>query len=563
VQPANQPTKPPRLEEIKEFLDLYCFQWLKYFAPIFFEQKVGLVEEFLKGLPLKKMESREYQVNAAKSILAKGNTLLIMPTALGKTFVAILVIAAILKKNPKAKILFLAPTKPLAVQQANRIKELVEIDAERVVVMTGEISPEKRKDIYGDAQVVSATPQTIANDLNKGIRLEEYSLIVFDETHRLVKNYAYTKIAREARRHPKILLLGLTASPSADEEKIKEVCEHLAIKNIEAKQESDADVKEYVHEIKVDWVMVELPQPLLRLKRELEAMAQEEFEKLKQYDYLGIKTRRPNKRHLLDLMKRLQRVAHPSKYRAVSLIAKILNLSHALDLVESQGVGALNNFLEGFSDRTEKSKAVAALAADPRVKEMALETKKLLEKGFEHPKKDRLIELVEERVQEGKSVIVFAHYRDSVKKIVDALNEKGIAAKQLIGKSKEGMSQKEQVGVLDEFREKRFDALVCTQVGEEGLDLPSVDSVIFFEAVPSEIRLIQRRGRTGRVRAGEAIILVTKDTKDEAYLWVSKKKEKRMKQKIEELKKELGGKNLVEEEETKEGELKQKKLVEY
>lgn len=524
---------------------------------------MGLVEEFLKGLPLKKMESREYQVNAAKSILAKGNTLLIMPTALGKTFVAILVIAAILKKNPKAKILFLAPTKPLAVQQANRIKELVEIDAERVVVMTGEISPEKRKDIYGDAQVVSATPQTIANDLNKGIRLEEYSLIVFDETHRLVKNYAYTKIAREARRHPKILLLGLTASPSADEEKIKEVCEHLAIKNIEAKQESDADVKEYVHEIKVDWVMVELPQPLLRLKRELEAMAQEEFEKLKQYDYLGIKTRRPNKRHLLDLMKRLQRVAHPSKYRAVSLIAKILNLSHALDLVESQGVGALNNFLEGFSDRTEKSKAVAALAADPRVKEMALETKKLLEKGFEHPKKDRLIELVEERVQEGKSVIVFAHYRDSVKKIVDALNEKGIAAKQLIGKSKEGMSQKEQVGVLDEFREKRFDALVCTQVGEEGLDLPSVDSVIFFEAVPSEIRLIQRRGRTGRVRAGEAIILVTKDTKDEAYLWVSKKKEKRMKQKIEELKKELGGKNLVEEEETKEGELKQKKLVEY
>ncbi|HLC38311.1 MAG TPA: helicase-related protein, partial [Candidatus Norongarragalinales archaeon] len=70
--------------------------------------------------------------------------------------------------------------------------------------------------------------------------------------------------------------------------------------------------------------------------------------------------------------------------------------------------------------------------------------------------------------------------------------------------------------------------LIATSIGEEGLDIPAVDMVVFYEAVPSEIRLIQRRGRAGRMKIGSAIVLVTKGTKDEAYLWLSRNKEKKM-----------------------------------
>ena len=45
-------------------------------------------------------------------------------------------------------------------------------------------------------------------------------------------------------------------------------------------------------------------------------------------------------------------------------------------------------------------------------------------------------------------------------------------------------------------------SLVATSIAEEGLDIPEVDLVVFYEPIPSEIRYIQRRGRTGRKTAG-------------------------------------------------------------
>ena len=70
--------------------------------------------------------------------------------------------------------------------------------------------------------------------------------------------------------------------------------------------------------------------------------------------------------------------------------------------------------------------------------------------------------------------------------------------------------------------------LVATSVGEEGLDVPSTDMVIFYEAVPSEIRSIQRKGRTGRSGSGRIVVLVTKGTSDETYRWVSQARERAM-----------------------------------
>ena len=93
-----------------------------------------------------------------------------------------------------------------------------------------------------------------------------------------------------------------------------------------------------------------------------------------------------------------------------------------------------------------------------------------------------------------------------------------------------GMSQEEQSGVLESFRNGEFDVLVATSIAEEGLDIPEVDLVVFYEPIPSEIRYIQRRGRTGRKSSGCVIILAAKDTIDERYLYASKRRMEKMKQ---------------------------------
>ncbi len=490
------------------------------------------------------LQAREYQLNAAQEVLQKGNSLVIMPTALGKTFVAALVAKELLSKKPLSKILFLAPTKPLAIQQAHRLGQLLSLEEFQVALVTGELAPEKRAQLYAskDIKVVSATPQTIENDLQNQIdalQLNEFSLIVFDEAHRAVGEYAYTAVAKAAHAHSQILLLGLTASPSSDEEKVREICSHLAIKHVVSKQETDEDVAPFVQKIEVDWKPVELPAEMRQLRAQVLELANEPYSVLRKLDFLGLTTEKPNKTQLLAARMRLLASQNPARYRALSLLARLMNLLHAQDLLESQGVNALKNYLLNLEKRKGESKAVKALAEDNRIKKLIAACEELVGRGIDHPKMNFLLDFLKHRVAEGKSVIVFAHYRDSVKNIFDKLNSAGVESRVLVGKSGEGMSQKQQAGAVQDFRDKLFPVLISTSIGEEGLDIPAVDSVVFYDTVPSEVRLIQRRGRTGRVRAGEAIILYTKGTKDEAYHWSSRNKEKRMKSLVEEIREEM------------------------
>ena len=71
---------------------------------------------------------------------------------------------------------------------------------------------------------------------------------------------------------------------------------------------------------------------------------------------------------------------------------------------------------------------------------------------------------------------------------------------------------------------------MSSSIGEEGLHVPDVDLVVFYEAVPSEIRYIQRRGRTGRTTEGRVVILLAEGTVDESYYYSSLFKESRMKE---------------------------------
>ncbi len=130
-----------------------------------------------------------------------------------------------------------------------------------------------------------------------------------------------------------------------------------------------------------------------------------------------------------------------------------------------------------------------------------------------------------------ESVIIFAQYRSTTRRLTDILKGNGIEAREFVGR-KGGVTQAQQHETIEAFRRGDFRVLVATSIGEEGLDIPSVDAVIFYEPIPNEIRNIQRKGRAGRMKFGQVMIIVANKTKDETYLFISRLREKRMKENV-------------------------------
>jgi ERCC4-related helicase len=488
------------------------------------------------------IEERDYQRALADTCL-RSSTLVVVPTGMGKTVVALLVIADVLSRG--GKVLFLAPTKPLVEQHARFLREHV-VDRS-VTVLTGAVAPEEREVEWIQNDIIVSTPQVVANDLrNERISLRDVRLIIFDEAHRGVGSYAYVPIADEYRGM-KGLTMGMTASPGSSMAKIKEVCGNLGLENIEVRSESDPDVAKYIHDIHMDWVEVEIPPEMRRLSDILRKLFDRYVRTLIEMK-LMTSARPASRRYLLEVQAAIQAKLRSgekngSYYRALSLIAMAIKVDHAMEMVETQGLTALRNYIEKLKEDAaseEGSKASRAIVSSEEFERLEQMMDSL---QMEHPKISRVMGIVSHQINEkpDSRVLVFTQYRDTCDMVANYLSRvDGVSVTKLIGQSgrcgEKGLRQKEQIGVLQRFREGEFNTLVATSVGEEGLDVANTDLVIFYEPVPSEIRSIQRRGRTGRSRAGRVVVLVTAGTRDEASLNASEKKEREMRKRLRSLK---------------------------
>ncbi|NJE77026.1 DEAD/DEAH box helicase [Thermococcus sp. ES12] len=476
------------------------------------------------------------------------NCLVVLPTGLGKTLIAMLIADYRLSKYG-GKVLMLAPTKPLALQHAESFRKLFNLPPEKINVLTGELSPEKRAEVWRESTVITATPQTVENDILTGkISLEDVVLLVFDEAHRAVGNYSYVFIAREylkTARHP--LVLGLTASPGSDEMRIREIVKNLGIEHIEIRTESSPDVRPYVQRMTFEWVRVELPGIYKEVRSLLREMLKESLKPLAQFKLVSTYSPDISKREVLQAGSKINREVAMGNYELGRLRmyqAKAVKLQHAIELLETQGLTALRAYLKKLREdrRTKSSKQ---LMEDPRMRKVIYLLVQAKELGLDHPKMEKLRELVSEQLKKkpDSKIIVFTNYRDTGRRIVEELRSAGISAERFIGQASRsndrGMSQREQKEILERFSLGEFNVLVATSVGEEGLDVPEVDLVVFYEPVPSAIRSIQRRGRTGRHRPGRVVILMARGTRDEAYYWSSRRKEKGMFDAIRKIAREL------------------------
>ena len=462
---------------------------------------------------------------------------MVLPTGLGKTIIALLVSTKRLADYRDQKVIMLAPTKPLVLQHREFFKEHFPERTFKQSILTGETSPTQRVSDFEESALIFATPEVIRNDvLNGRYGLSRVCLVIFDEAHRCVRDYAYSEVASSYKSQASNpLILGLTASPSARKERVQEICDKLAIANVEMRTEEDEDVVQYVNEVAINWERIPLPAGYKEIGKILRAAFEERIDKLRTMHQLPTGVR-ANKRMLLELgdklRRSLRRGGSGALYGAVVLQAQAMSLSHAVDVLETQGLHNLTRYLAKLETATSRSGK--GLSRDPKI----LEARRLAFSMEErdHPKQRKLRELVENEMKANKDskFIVFTQYRDTVETLVERLNRLGgVSAVRFVGQATRdsddvGLSQSEQTRILDDFRMGRYNILVTTSIGEEGLHIPDVDHVIFYEAVPSEIRLIQRRGRTGRTRQGKMTVLMSEGTIDEAYYYTSQKREKQM-----------------------------------
>ena len=471
------------------------------------------------------IEIRDYQINLAEQAKTE-NSLIILPTGLGKTTIALHVIADCLTKR-KGGILFLAPTRVLVNQHYEFLKKTVRLDD--IALITGEDLMAKRKKLWINS-IICATPEIVRNDIiRKLVDVNQFSLVIFDEAHRAVGDYAYATIA-EQLNIDSTRILGMTATLPSEKEKAKEICDNLHIKNIAERSDSSPDVIPYIQKTDTEWIKVDLTPEMKIIQRHIKLALEQRYTELRRN---GL--RLSDNKSLSQLLNSRQYVLKQNIRSAKPLFTAI-RITYALNIFEAHGI---TSFLK-FCERTQNKKGAGIkelFETDLNFTAAINLAKDAQSKGIEHPKINKLGDIL--RDIESK-VLIFSSYRDSVNVIHKKLTDMNIQAEILIGKAGDtGLKQEKQVETVQKFRQGVTKVLVATRVGEEGLDISDVNLVIFYDNVPSSIRFVQRRGRTGRKDSGRLVILIAKDTIDEAYYWIGKRKIKSASNMAEKLTKHL------------------------
>ncbi|KAL2114428.1 hypothetical protein VUR80DRAFT_7116 [Thermomyces stellatus] len=486
---------------------------------------------------------REYQYSIVSNSLYN-NTLVALPTGLGKTFIAATVMLNFYRWTKSAQIVFVAPTKPLVSQQVEACFNIVGIPRSDTTLLTGDVSPGLRAEEWGAKRVFFMTPQTLHNDLCSGFAdPKRIVLLVVDEAHRAVGEYAYAKVIKFIRRFSKsIRVLALTATPGSKVETVQEVIDNMGISHVEIRTEESMDIRQYVQNREVETEILDPSDEINKIKDLFSKVLQPLVDKLSaQNIYCGrdamslttyglVKAQRdwfqgPGRhasqgvQHMLRaVFSVLQGIAHSIKLLNFHGIKPFFdNMVTLRNEVEAKGqkgskyrLGIVKdkNFIE-MMDTIDKWLKTPDFAGHPKLTVLA---NRILNHFMDHP-------------TQGSStrVIVFSEYRDSAEEIVRILNmhRPMIRARVFVGqadsKRSEGMKQAQQIQTIEDFKAGKFNVLVATSIGEEGLDIGQVDLIICYDASSSPIRMLQRMGRTGRKRAGRIILLLMRGKEEDNY----------------------------------------------
>ncbi|KXJ95519.1 hypothetical protein Micbo1qcDRAFT_187515 [Microdochium bolleyi] len=493
---------------------------------------------------------RDYQYSIVKNGLFN-NTLVALPTGLGKTFIAATIMLNYFRWTKTAKIVFVAPTKPLAQQQVDACFHTVGIPRSQTTLLTGEVAPALRVEEWQSKRVFFMTPQTLENDLSSGYAdPKSICLLVVDEAHRATGNYSYVKVVNFIQRFSSSFrVLALTATPGSKVEGVQDVIDNLHISHIEIRTEESIDIRSYIHSREEDIVLLDPSDEMQEIQRLFSAALKPIVDKLSQQNiYYG---RDPMALTVFGLMQARkdwmgragQHANQGVKFMIMAIFTLLQSLAHSIKLLNFHGIKPFYDNLVAFRDEVEGkgekgSKYKKQITDAPSFKEMMSKIAAWSSKGdfVSHPKLTYLSDTVLNHFLDrgegregvppsssGTRIIVFSEFRDSAEEIARVLNTHAplVRAAVFVGqadsKKSMGMKQAEQIERIRKFKAGDLNVLVATSIGEEGLDIGQVDLIVCYDASGSPIRMLQRMGRTGRKRAGRAVLLLMKGKEEDKY----------------------------------------------
>lgn len=491
---------------------------------------------------------RDYQFNISQKGLFY-NLLVALPTGLGKTFIAATVMLNWFRWTKDAQIVFTAPTKPLVSQQVAACLGIAGIPRSHTTLLTGNVPPGTRAEEWQTKRVFFMTPQTLINDLKTGIAdPKRIVLLVVDEAHRATGGYAYVEVVKFLRRfNQSFRVLALTATPGSNVEAVQAVIDGLDIARVEIRTEQSLDIREYVHARNVD-VQTFTNSEEMSLCMDLMSKAlQPSVDQLRNMNaYWG---RDPMMLTAFGLTKaRQQWMASDAgrnanfglKGKVNALFTVLASLAHSIDLLKYHGIVPFYNHLVSFKSNTDGQKGgktQRGIVQDDNFKKLMDHLQPWCRdiEFIGHPKLGYLRELVLNYFMdngEGTNgtrtsntrVMIFAHFRDSAEEITRVLKRQEpiirphVFVGQASAKGSEGMNQKAQLSVIENFKNGTYNTIVATSIGEEGLDIGEVDLIVCYDSSASPIRMLQRMGRTGRKRAGNIKLLLMQGKEEESYI---------------------------------------------
>ena len=511
------------------------------------------------------MSHRSYQFDIVKSCLFN-NTLVCLPTGLGKTFIAAVVMYNFYRWYPQGKIVFMAPTKPLVAQQIEACFKIMGIPQEDTKEMTGNVAVNERSKAWASKRVFFLTPQVMSNDLSRGcFPAKEVKLLIVDEAHKAQGEYAYCLVARELDRARSMTrIVALSATPGTDIPNVKSMLQNLFISHIELRHEESPDIIPYTHSRTVDKIVVPMDKNIKDVKDKLLGVIEIYTKKLSGAGAIrkGHNPTSYSKYAFINSRDEWRQnppsnLASHVKGQVEGDFAACIKLYHGMELLTNQGLRSFYNFFTRINDEDHSSKRIRAelnripmwrdilaitsemFANDsmnaglnqsgPLMSQVGSRSTVLPKTTTSHPKMDKLLEVVKDHfVKFAKEcmetrVIIFSQYRDCVTELVACLAglKPTVRPMPFIGQAgaggKKGLTQKEQIEVVKRFKDGGYNTLVATCVGEEGLDIGEVDLIVLYDVAKSPIRLVQRMGRTGRKRSGRIVVLVTEGQEERAY----------------------------------------------
>lgn len=514
---------------------------------------------------------REYQFSIVHRALMQ-NTLVSLPTGLGKTFIAAVVMYNFYRWFPRGQILFLAPTKPLVTQQVKACHSVAGIPLGDTAQLLGSTSPEQRERLWATKRMIFCTPQIFANDLASAkANAQRVVLLVVDEAHRAQGKYAYCSVCRKmAAAHSRFRVLALSATPGTDISRVADVCKNLLIECVEVRTTTDPDVAPYVHAKTVEKITVPL-------SPEMEHLAEQFAQQIlgphvaRLADIHLLDTRNPSRlsqKAVADAMGKVGRLGLPGSVisEALDRCRTLLSLLPAYTELVKHGTVSFSQALLRFQHGTQAGGSGGAIrqavveAAPWRALMDHVRAMGHQDQHIVHPKLRVLSEEVRKHIQrkrlagESANIIVFTETRASVSEVLRHFfrNDSDLVrAAPFVGQASSkatelpseqttdelarlwgitdaeqlaalkaagaGQRQDDQLKIIERFRRGQVNVLIATSIGEEGLDIGEVGLIVMFDAVASPIRTVQRIGRTGRAGAGEIVVLVAPGREDEKF----------------------------------------------